>query len=73
MLTRARGFMSGYLTSQEAQELAAQRIRYRKRCLICRALVTGLRTRKFCSNACRQRHKRYVAQLRGRGAAHGTG
>lgn len=39
------------------QSLAAQRKHGARACVLCGAIVDGLATRRYCSNACRQRAK----------------
>ncbi len=42
---------------------AAQRRHHASHCRVCNSSITGLATRRYCSNACRQRAKRQRAQV----------
>jgi predicted nucleic acid-binding Zn ribbon protein len=40
-----------------ASQLAAQRRRVSNTCLVCGTSFTGLKTKKYCGNPCRQKAK----------------
>jgi hypothetical protein len=47
--------MGQIVPSEIARAIAAQRQTVTSACLVCGSEVVGLKTRRYCSNACRQR------------------
>ena len=50
------------LAAELGRYFAAKRVQVSLPCVVCGAELRGLKTRRYCSNACRQRAKRQRAK-----------